>query len=510
MTSPDTQETSSPVSGTTNTLESYQALIPDQFRIFNATLPFVFETGREAGLSTDRVQGWVDELTSNVGVGSRKGLTGTELEDQLRDDIVKHVIGPEALIVTYNITEEQAAKVILGSNEGGIDLSQVARGETTPKPPDSSRAIPRDARLVAVTGKGYRVTWDLGDGLGSAWYSISFDQIKNIWGKDWQDYVAQRYPNEGVFEAKNGNFFWGNVAEISLTADDPWQDLKDRIFSTFGFVSGMDSPEIRRLILQGYFEGWSNNEFIGQYQQTDFYNSLTDIGRAWSVKSNEEKAASIREKTAQLVDLYRSQWGNDPEGGIDNQDLINSATAILDGTQTQEEWDYNTRIGAEGVGDTPADRNRGDEERAQGEESVTISNFTGLARDQWRRWMGPSEMPSDFADRWGHDLYWNRKSEEDLELALMTLSQGTWENKPENVTWEEWSSPTKSKIRTLLELPSVGDEDPLLSNIMDSGLTGQEAATEIRQDPRFRKTQRLFGEMSGAAETLGRTFGFIA
>ncbi len=124
--------------------------------------------------------------------------------------------------------------------------------------------------------------------------------------------------------------------------------------------------------------------------------------------------------------------------------------------------------------------------------------------------MGPTEMPQDFAERWGQDLYWNRKSEEDLELALRALSVGTWKEKPENVSWEEWASPVKSRIKNLLELPSVGDEDPLLSSLMESGSSGQEAALEIRNDPRFRGTQRLYREMATAAEQLGRTFGFIA
>ncbi len=57
---------------------------------------------------------------------------------------------------------------------------------------------------------------------------------------------------------------------------------------------------------------------------------------------------------------------------------------------------------------------------------------------------------------------------------------------------------------------AINRPDLFLSNIMESGLTGQEATVEIRNDPRFRKTQRLFDEMSSAAETLGKTFGFIA
>jgi hypothetical protein len=395
---------------------------------------------------------------------------------------------------------------------GGSGLPAPAFGEsgaTRKKPPDSVRAIPRDARLVKVAGN-YRVLWDLGDGLGSAWYAINGEQLKNIYGENYDQYVTQTFANTGVFEARYGNYYWGNVAEISITADTPWQDLKDRIFSTFGFISGLDDPEVRRTVLQGYFEGWSNNEFIAHYQQTKYYNSLNDSARQWAIKSDAEKASLIKEKTVELLDRYRAQWGSDPVGGLTNSELITAAQNILSGKLTQDEWNYNTRIAAAKVDTTPAARTQAQEERAQGEQQATITNLAGVARDYWRKWMGPVEMPSDFAQRWGEDLYWNRKSEEDLDMAMRSLSQGTWSAKPEDVTWEEWAAPVKTNIRNLLELPSVGDQDPLLSELMSGGYAGQDATKLIRNDPRFRQTNRLYSELADAAQSLGRTFGFIA
>ncbi len=395
---------------------------------------------------------------------------------------------------------------------GGSGLAQPAfgeAGEERPAAPESIRALPRDVRLVKVDG-AYRAIWDLGDGLGSSWYTFNEEQLKSLYGEEYDQYVSETFANTGTFEAKYGNFYWGNVAEISLTADDPWQDLKDRIFTTFGYVSGLDTPEVKRLILEGYFEGWTNNEFIGNYQQTDYYNSLSDLARQWNGKSETEKAQAISEKSAELVDLYRAQWGRDPDGGIDNTDIVRSAEAILKGEMGQDEWKFHTRTAAEGVDTTPAARDQAQETRDQGEQSVTISNLSGFAKDEWRKWMGPTEMPTEFAERWGQDLYWNRKSQEDLDLALSNLSQGTWEAKPENVTWEEWAAPVKSRIKSYLELPSIDDNDALLGSIMGTGLTGQDATMAIRNDPRFRSTTRLYDELSSSVSNLGRQFGFIA
>lgn len=370
-------------------------------------------------------------------------------------------------------------------------------------------ALPRNARLINVNGQ-YRVVWDLEDGLGHAWYSITQEQLTKLYEDKVDLYVTETFGTEGAYQAKYGDYFWGNVAEIDITAENPWDDLKSRTFEAFGYVAGFDDPEVKRIVLQGHFEGWSSNEFLSHYQQTDYYKNTTTTQRTWDTLGPEERERRISSRAAQLVDLYRGFYGVDPISGTNNTEIRAQAEQIESGQSSQEEWNYTTRRAAEQDELSPAGRDVTGEERERGEREVTIENRGGYAQERWEYWMGPTPVPGMYKDKWGRDLYMNKASEEDLEESLRALSQGTWALKPENLGWAEWAAPTKANMRTLLELSSVDDQDPLLANILAGGLQGREATTAIRNDSRFRSTNRMFEELSSAAHQLGRTFGFIA
>lgn len=112
------------------TLEQYLEQIPDKYAKTEAMIKLVFKTGKQGSLSEARVQGWIDEMNSDTGTGEREGLTGKELEDQLRDDIAKWVITKETIMDYYQVDGETAEKLILGGNEGGLNFSDLGAGGT--------------------------------------------------------------------------------------------------------------------------------------------------------------------------------------------------------------------------------------------------------------------------------------------------------------------------------------------------------------------------------------------
>ncbi len=85
-----------------------------------------------AGLANQesRVQGWVDEIDSGTGRDA----------DQIRDDIVQHIITAEGAKRVYGLTQEEFELLVLGKNEGGIDLSEqtpiVVEEEPVVEPPE--------------------------------------------------------------------------------------------------------------------------------------------------------------------------------------------------------------------------------------------------------------------------------------------------------------------------------------------------------------------------------------
>lgn len=79
-----------------------------------------------------RITGWVKEIdrveAGNAGPNDRDA-------DQIRDDIVQFIIGPEAAQRVYGLNEAQFQQLILGANEGGINLGDQTVVPPSPQPP---------------------------------------------------------------------------------------------------------------------------------------------------------------------------------------------------------------------------------------------------------------------------------------------------------------------------------------------------------------------------------------
>lgn len=368
-------------------------------------------------------------------------------------------------------------------------------------------ALPKGSFLVNVDGSP-RLVWNWGSDLGFAWYDVTPDQIKNLYGDD-PPPIHESFASVGSFEGKYGNFFMGNVAEIRINSEDAWQDLKNRIFQQFGFVPGMDDPQVKRLALEAFFEEWTTAEFITRYQQTDFFNSQTDTQREWASLSEAEKTSRTQDQAVDLVEEYRALWGTDPPDGINNPEIQAAARRVASGEALIDEWVFGQRREAELVDNTPAARDIIAETRAQGEQEVSTENLSSFAEDQYRRWLGPVDLPQGFGADWGNKLFLNEVSEADLETHLKNLASSAWVNKPPELTWNEWASPAKTTIRNTLELTSLDDNDPLLGDILNQGLGGNDLTSAIRHDERFLGTNRLQSEIASSVTQLGRQFGFI-
>lgn len=402
---------------------------------------------------------------------------------------------PRALPIGATITTEE------GEGDGGSDDG----GE--PKPgAEQPEALPAGVKLVKM-GNRYRAVWDLGDNLGWAWYDISPEQLDNVYDTKTP---APHFTvaNEGQFEAKFGNNYWGNASEINLKAETPWEDLKERIFNQFGYVPGFDEPEIRRLLIQAFYEDWNQNQWLAQYRNTDYYNQTTAQERKWAGLSEAEKNQAVESQAYALLADYQRMWGTPLEAG--NEAIQEAAFRIASGQMTYDEWEFETKRAAASEEGTPEWRRVQDELEAQREHGNEIENLTSFAEAQWRAWVGPAAIPTSFASRWGQQLASGEASEADLQQYLKDIANGRWQFKPENVTWEDWAAPYKQEIRETLELGSLDDSDPLLKNILNQDLTGVDLDQVIRQDRRFRSTRRMYGELANRAEEVGRMFGFVS
>ena len=368
----------------------------------------------------------------------------------------------------------------------------------------TTKALPRNSVIVKV-GNQYRLIWNLGDGLGYAWYTVDKEHLKQVYGTETPQ-VDPRFvfSNGGQFEGRFGNNYWGNAQEISLKSDNPWDDLKDKIFNQFGHVPGLDEPEIRRLLMQAYFEGWTENQWTVEYRRTSYYNNLTDGQRAWAGKSQAEKDQQVKQQATKMAEDYNSIWGLQKKP----LDFMDDALKIASGTTLYDSWLFNQRRQAEKQEGTPAWTDRRQQEREGREEGNREENLGLYAEQQWQHWVGTG-LPKEFGERWGVWLATGKKSEADLENYLKQISQSRWAYKPAEIPYSDWSSGYKSQIKDELELTTIGDTDPLLKKVLNTDMTGQDLTQLIRQDKRFLSTERMYGELSSAAADMGRRFGFI-
>lgn len=429
------------------------------------------------------------------------------------DDGRVHIVKPGETLSEIASRSDMKLSTLIRRNPQIEDPNVIEPGDviqiTPPKRAEQdtgarSPALPRRAKLVRA-GNRYRVVWNLGDGLGWAWYSIGRKHLKDLFG-DSAPEVDFRFRNLAQFEKRFGNLHFGNAAEISLKAETPWQDLKQRIFSQFGHVPGIDNKEIRRLLIQGFFEGWSQNEWIVQYRKTNYFNRLTDSQRAWAGLSEAQKKQSVEQTATRMANIYEDLWGRSRNPSSFNR----MARRVASGAELLESWEFNQRSAAQRQEGTPAWASRRQEVRAGREEQNLEENMALFAEDEWNNWVGPVSMPNNFGDRWGKWLATGTKSEADLEERLRKVSTARWRNKPDDMTWADWAAAYKSEIRDELELASLDDTDPLLKKVLrSSDVEGQDLTRMIRQDNRFLSTQTMYNELSSAVADMGRRFGFI-
>jgi hypothetical protein len=189
--------------------------------------------------------------------------------------------------------------------------------------------------------------------------------------------------------------------------------------------------------------------------------------------------------------------------------LADAAFKIASGQINMNQWQYEQRQAAGAQSGTPEWLRR-EQAKVEAAQFANRPEDLGLfAENQYRAWVGPGALPANFASTWGANLASGKSSEADLERYLKQLSQNRWSFKPPDLTWQDWAAGYKADIASTLELGSIDDSDTLLNQVLRTDLTGVDLQGMIRQDERFKSTQKMYDELSGAAAEMGRRFGFI-
>jgi len=190
-----------------------------------------------------------------------------------------------------------------------------------------------------------------------------------------------------------------------------------------------------------------------------------------------------------------------------NPDLADWAERVASG-QASQATAVNTWLkeAALEVPESPWARTVREEEQAQGQHAVDVSNMVGQIRDLYFQWGMP--LADSAAENLANQVIMNDMSIEEVEEAVRTQANGLFPHKPEMITTREWAQPYMQTYMQTLEMPEVELEDPLVQTALSEGMNLADFRQTLRADERWLETDGARVEMNDKISAIGRVMGF--
>jgi len=385
-----------------------------------------------------------------------------------------------------NDDNDNATKNQTGNNAGNTALRQ----------------LPQSA-IITKIGDEWRIVLPFSDGLGAAWYDITSTQYANL-GNPKAD---ETFADVEDFTNKYGDFYFGNLNEIEINGDVAWQEMTKSIFAEFGQYIPLDSPELKRLVLQAYFEQWEPQQVEAAYKNTSYYNAMSDQARAYEGMSDAEKLMEIERQQYKLNAHYIYEYGDNPTEGLDS--FKEMATKIAKGEISIEGAFYTITSEAQNVQGSSANRRLTDE-LAQKNEALGAdeANYSRILNSHNVYYGNHVPVDEGYYRELAKELTLNQTDWNSVLNQLQTGSAATHKGKDPTLTWNQYSSGAKSVLKAGLELNDVDNNDPLLVKILSGELQGKDVDTAIRADNRFLNTKRAEDEFTSSVNSIGSMLGF--
>ena len=258
-------------------LEFYLDQIPDEFAQLEAAIKEVFKTGTEGGLTASRVEGWIKEMNDNAGAGSRSGLTGADLEDQIRDDIAQHVITKEVFMSFYGVSAEEAEQIIVGGNEGGTNFSDLSAPGSEPK---------------GVLGGGDLVRVNRDDGSSFLALRYVYNGIEHLYSFDSDEQAIKALGstsgaidiNEDTVDQLDGDTWLLGDALGFVGQEGTYVGYFENVMQEAALEAGVmnpgkigeyfSQPEVQRIIAEGEAGDWGTDRIQAALRSTEYYQTV--------------------------------------------------------------------------------------------------------------------------------------------------------------------------------------------------------------------------------------------
>ena len=368
---------------------------------------------------------------------------------------------------------------------------------------DPLRQLPEASKIIKA-GDEFRAVLEFSDGLGAAWYDITSVQYQNLGSPSPSETMSIE-----AFEGKYGNFYFGNLNEIEVNGDVAWKEMTKSIFAEYGQYIPLDTPELKRLVMQAYLEGWDGEQTKAAYKSTSYYNNMTNQARAYAGMSTAEQASEIEKTQYKLLSHYIYENGSAPPGGV--EDLLNKATSVAKGLTAIEGAYYSITTDAEGVEGSAAHRRLNDQISAKNEALGEADGWYSRILNAHNTYQGNHISIDE-----GHYRELARQlgtKETDWNTVLsgvQNASAAVHSNKDPLLTFNQYSSGAKGIVKGALEIENIANDDSLVTQILSQELSGKDLDKAIRADSRFLKTVRAKDELTSSVNSLGKSLGFKA
>ena len=294
----------------------------------------------------DRITGWITEIDSGTGRDA----------DQIRDDIVEHVIGEEAAIAKYGITSEQFQQLILGENEGGLKFGdlEALRDDAVL---GTQRGALQGGRTIKTVVNGqdrYYQVYEFPPGSGN-FISYQFNDFAQ---------VEATFGPQPAFTVESENWFNTNViaeadAEEIIGLDGTWQGLTDEIMRDAATAAGItdptllgliaSDPEIQEIMAQAIIGDWTPAQILAAQRQTTFWKEVLYPGiEAFYGKTTNPEQAYLNYTGSVTGALQQLGYEKDKDGtynsiikdmldkNIDAETFLAQVPTFLLATQNEE------------------------------------------------------------------------------------------------------------------------------------------------------------------------------
>lgn len=399
-----------------------------------------------------------------------------------------------------NPTEVINASVTGTDNDGNPITSTMTSNNNTGN--TALQQLPQTAIITKVGGE-WRIVLPFSDGLGAAWYDITSTQYNNLGNPN----ADETFTNLDEFPGKYGDFYFGNLNEIEINGDVAWQEMTKAIFAEFGEYIPLDSPELKRLVMQAYLEKWEPEQVQAAYKNTAYFNSMTDAARNWDGLADAEKAFEVERNEYKLLSHYIYENGDQPTNGL--KTFTEMATKVAKGEISVEGAFYNITTEAQGVIGSAAERRLSDQASAKNQAlGEDQSNYSRIVNSHNVYYGNHVPVDEGHYRELAKQLSTSETDWNSVLNGIQTGSSSTHSGKDPTLTWNQYSSGGKSILKEGLELNSVSNDDPLLTKIISGQLEGKDIDLAIRGDDRFLNTKRAENEFTGSVNSIGSMLGF--